>query len=134
MKILICGLSGSGKTTLADKLHEVLLKDYSCQRLNADEIRQETNNWNFSLRGRIEQAHNITARVDNSDFIICDFIAPLKELRSVYDADFIIWMDTVKESKFSDTDALFEPVPDANYIVTTHSEEHVTEIIRRLFE
>ena len=52
MKILIMGLPGSGKTTLASKL----IKQIKAKWLNADEIRKEANDWDFSTEGRIRQS------------------------------------------------------------------------------
>ena len=46
--ILIMGLPGSGKTTLANELGPML----NAKRLNADEVRKEANDWDFSEEGR----------------------------------------------------------------------------------
>ena len=45
--ILIMGLPGAGKTTLAD----ALAKKIEAKRLNADEVRKEANDWDFSEEG-----------------------------------------------------------------------------------
>ena len=50
--ILIMGLPGSGKTTLANELGPML----NAKRLNADEVRKEANDWDFSEEGRKRQA------------------------------------------------------------------------------
>ena len=46
------GLPGSGKTTLANELAPLL----NAKRLNADEVRKEANDWDFSEEGRKRQA------------------------------------------------------------------------------
>ena len=46
------GLPGSGKTTLAEELAPLL----NAKRLNADEVRKEANDWDFSEEGRKRQA------------------------------------------------------------------------------
>ena len=46
------GLPGSGKTTLADEIGPKL----NAKRLNADEVRKEANDWDFSEEGRKRQA------------------------------------------------------------------------------
>ena len=46
------GLPGSGKTTLANELAPML----NAKRLNADEVRKEANDWDFSEEGRKRQA------------------------------------------------------------------------------
>ena len=52
MKILIMGLPGSGKTTLASKLAPLLKAKW----LNADKVRKEVNDWDFSEEARKRQA------------------------------------------------------------------------------
>lgn len=104
MKIFIIGLSGSGKTSLAKELANKL----KAKHLNADELRKEYNDWDFSEAGRLRQAHRIKNLSDKHDLVVCDFIAPKEIHRHIVDADILIWMDTVKESKYKDTDKLFE--------------------------
>jgi len=104
MRILIIGLSGSGKTTLAKELSASL----NAKHLNADELRKQYNDWDFSDAGRLRQAHRIKNLSDKYDLVVCDFIAPKEIHRHIVDADILIWMDTVKESKYKDTDKLFE--------------------------
>ena len=51
-KILVMGLPGSGKSYLADKLAPKL----NAVWLNADRVREEANDWDFSPDGRVRQA------------------------------------------------------------------------------
>lgn len=108
MKMLIMGLSGSGKTTLANALKERTL----CKHLNADEIREKYNDWDFSNEGRIRQAvrMNILSNryEDEYPLVICDFIAPLAAQRKIVRPDIVVWCNTVEYSRFKDTDAVFE--------------------------
>ena len=89
------GLPGSGKTTLAEKLFNELLKNHHAEWVNADDLRRETNDWDFSSEGRLRQAERMRHLADNCpnnpDFVIADFVAPLPEMREIYDADFTIW-------------------------------------------
>ena len=105
------GLSGSGKTTLARRL-EASLKSAgkSVTWINADKIRSLYQDWDFSYEGRVRQAKRLAdlANVSDDDYTIVDFIAPLQESRDIFDADFIIWMDTLVISKYEDTDKIFE--------------------------
>ena len=109
MKILICGLSGSGKTVLAKVLERKL--EY-CFHLNADEVREKYNDWDFSLEGRIRQAKRMSSLADELlkelDYVICDFICPTNETRKLVSPDYIIYMDTINKSIFEDTDKIFE--------------------------
>ena len=107
IKILVLGLPGSGKTTLSDKLGKLL----NAKRVNADEIRKRFNDWDFSLEGRIRQAKRMNMisdkeKIDN--VVITDFICPTKEARKNFNADYIIWMNTIKMGRFDDTNQMFE--------------------------
>lgn len=121
-KILIMGLPGSGKTFLAKELKkqlEVLGKKVDWY--NADIVREKFNDWDFSEEGRIRQSFRMKVLADESDadFVIADFVAPLPQMRVNYDADWTIWVDTIKEGRFEDTNKVF--VPPENY------DFHVTE-------
>jgi len=119
-KILVMGLSGSGKTTLAKSLVDVLLEYKAVVRLNADIVRETANDWDFSEEGRTRQAHRLKNIADRStsDIVVCDFIAPLPESREIFNADYTIWMNTVKHSKYRDTDDVFNSPTNTNIIIT----------------
>ena len=74
------GLPGAGKTTLAEKLR-IYFEHYEKKViwLNADRVRKEYNDWDFSHEGRIRQSHRMRELADKieCDFVICDFVAPL---------------------------------------------------------
>ena len=107
MKILIMGLPGSGKTTLAAKLSKKLKAKW----LNADKIRKKFDDWDFSKEGRIRQAKRlakISQKFEKKGLVVvADFICPKPETRKLFNSDFIIWMDTIKTSKFKDTNIMF---------------------------
>ena len=116
--ILIMGLPGSGKTTLANELGPML----NAKRLNADEVRKEAGDWDFSKEGRKRQAKrmaNSAIKLKNEgNYVVADFICPTPEARSLFPADFIIWVDTIKEGRFEDTNKMFVPPKHFNYKVT----------------
>jgi adenylylsulfate kinase len=101
------GLPGAGKTTLALNLLNYFSPDVLW--LNADEIRRKFDDWDFSHQGRIRQSRRMReiADVSNRDYIIADFVCPLPEMRNIYDPDFLIWVDTIAEGRFEDTNQVF---------------------------
>ena len=119
MKILIMGLPGSGKTTLAEKLLEYLHMNGPAEWLNADEVRKEFDDWDFTPEGRLRQAKRMRILADKCVEagypIICDFVCPTKELRAVFDANVTIWLDTIPKGRFADTNSIFEKPTEEEY-------------------
>ena len=101
------GLPGSGKTTLASELAPLI----NAKRINADEVRKGANDWDFSKEGRSRQAKRMADLAkkikDEGDYVIADFICPTPEARSLFPADYIVWVDTIKKGRFDDTNAMF---------------------------
>jgi len=105
--ILIMGLPGSGKTTLASKLTRLI----NAKWINANKVREEANDWDFSPEGRIRQSERmlkLALDLKKNNNVVVDFVCPTNKTREIFNPDFIIWMDTIKKSKFDDTNKLFE--------------------------
>jgi adenylylsulfate kinase len=117
--ILIMGLPGSGKTTLANELGTIL----DAKRLNADEVRKEANDWDFSEEGRKRQSKRMAEFAlklkNEGNYVVADFICPTPEARSLFPADYIIWVDTIKEGRFEDTNKMFVKPDKYDFHVTT---------------
>jgi adenylylsulfate kinase len=108
-KILIFGLPGSGKTTLANRLVELL---DNTVWYNADKVREEYNDWDFSMEGRIRQMERMKSLTSNAvsegKYAIADFVCPTNELRQEFGADITIYMDTISKSRYQDTNMVFQ--------------------------
>ncbi len=105
-KILIFGLPGSGKSTLANKLSKKL----DCPHINADQVREKFNDWDFSDSGRLRQAYRMKeiAEQTKGQYAILDFVCPKFEYRRIIASDINIFMDTINKSKFDNTNSIFE--------------------------
>lgn len=128
-KILVMGLPGSGKTYFAERLKSYLENTVTrsftfldgdsafpnlkarVEWFNADDVRKKFNDWDFSKEGRIRQSLRMAefALKSNCEFVICDFVAPLAEMRHNFKADWTIWMDTIDVSRYDDTNKVFNP-------------------------
>ena len=131
--ILIMGLPGAGKTTLAEQLAPKL----NAKRLNADEVRKNANDWDFSEEGRIRQAKRMAEFAQKlkkeGNYVLADFICPTPEARSLFPADYIIWVDTIKEGRFEDTNQMFIKPEKFNFQVTSKDVKYwVPKILKDL--
>ncbi len=117
--ILIMGLPGAGKTTLASHLVPLLKAKW----LNADEVRKEANDWDFSAEGRVRQAKRMWSKAEEyknqGQNVVADFVCPTPEARNLFPADYIIWLDTIDEGRFEDTNKMFVKPEKYNFRVTT---------------
>ena len=113
------GLPGSGKTTLANELGPML----NAKRLNADEVRKEANDWDFSEEGRKKQAKRMADLAlkfkEDKGYVVADFICPTPEARNLFPSDYIVWVDTIKEGRFDDTNKMFVKPNKYDFHVTT---------------
>jgi len=147
IKILIMGLPGAGKTYFAERLKKYL-EDFSdvssmpsssmikfehipqkwnakVDWFNADDIRKRFNDWDFTKEGRIRQSLRMAefALKCSGDFVICDFVAPLPEMRHNFKADWTIWIDTIDKGRYDDTNKAFIPPDIYDFRITEQNAE-----------
>ena len=113
------GLPGSGKTTLASELVPLLKAKW----INNDKVRRAANDWDFSEEARKRQAKrmaDLAEKYSKEDhYVVADFICPTPEARKLFNADFIIWVDTIKKGRFDDTNAMFVKPEKFDFHVTS---------------
>lgn len=132
ISILIMGLPGSGKTTLARQVRERLFtENKTASWFNADEVRKQYDDWDFSHKGRIRQSLRMRDLADEStnDYVICDFVAPLVEMRDNFAADWTVWVDTLDSGRFEDTNKAFVPPTQYDFRITEQNAEVWSEYI-----
>jgi hypothetical protein len=123
MIIQIIGLPGSGKTALATALKERI----NAIHLNADEVRSTVNSdLGFTAEDRIEQARRMgeMARLIANQGVapvIVDFVCPTDLTRAAFGKpDIFIWMDTIQEGRFEDTNRMFEKPDSYDFKFSNH--------------
>ena len=154
-RILIMGLPGAGKTYLAQALKKYLQNNGDLMKINpgrvtnyegipgpdfmnvgvdwfnADDVRKKYNDWDFSKEGRIRQSLRMFqfAMDCTGEYVICDFVAPLVEMRNNFKADWTIWVDTIDKGRYEDTNRAFVPPEVYDFRVTEQNCEKWAEFI-----
>ena len=119
------GLPGSGKTSLASKLVPLLKAKW----LNNDKVRKTVNDWDFSEEGRVRQAKRVAdiaqkfKKEGNYEYLVADYICPTPQTRKLFNADYIVWINTIKEGRFDDTNKMFVKPEKFDFEVTTQDAE-----------
>ena len=129
------GLPGSGKTTLAKKIVDNF---GDIAWFNADQVRKMSNDWDFSISGRNRQAKRMTNyanfEINNNRSVICDFIAPTDLSRKIFNANYIIWMDTIRKSLYEDTNKLFQNPKNVDFNITERNDKNYINIAYEIKE
>ena len=132
MKILIMGLPGSGKTYLTERLVPIIGSAW----FNADKIREMANDWDFSEEGRIRQSDRMKTFADfeksHGRIVVCDFVCPTMETRQLFGADFTVWMDTINEGRYEDTNKLFEPPVNVEMRITEWNQNNHLDVAEEI--
>ena len=121
--ILIMGLPGAGKTYLARRLVPYLKAVW----LNNDEVRKKDNNWDFSYEGRDRQSKRMRdlaqKALNEGEHVVADFVCPTPKTRKDFNADIVIWVDTIKKGRFEDTNKMFIKPNEFDFRVTEKNAE-----------
>lgn len=135
MKILVMGLPGSGKTWFSERAQKAL----ECAWYNADKVREMAGDWDFTPEGRNRQALRMRTIADfernQGRTVICDFVCPTDVSRTMFKADYVIWMNTIKEGRFEDTNKMFEPPEKYDMEITGYlTDGEIRDIVRGITE
>ena len=118
MKILFMGLPGAGKTYLSERVSKIL----DCAWYNADNVRHMAKDWDFTEEGRVRQSKRMRTFADfeksHNRNVICDFVCPTEETRKEFDADLVIWVNTIEKGRFENTNKVFVPPKKYDFEVT----------------
>jgi adenylylsulfate kinase len=135
MIIQIIGQAGSRKTTVA----KMLASRINATHINADDVRADLNkDLGFSIEDRVENARRLGALArlleKQGQLVIVDFICPTQATRDAFGKpDIQVWMNTIKEGRFEDTNKIWEEPKDFDFQITEDisSKEAVDGIITR---
>jgi len=135
MNILIYGLPTSGKSTLSEKIIAITGTE-NVKHINADKVRQAWNDWNFDDMSRVRQAkrmHGI-ANLNAAESIntIVDFVCPFNDYRRLPAWDYKIWVNTIEEGPYEDTNKIFEKPASDTVDLTITSWEEVDAIAQEI--
>jgi len=136
--ILVFGLPGSGKTTFATKLKE-LFGDKAIH-FNADTVRKEANDWDFSEEGRRRQANRMRSSAEMAKNMgkhaILDFVCPKREYRNLINADYTVYMAIPPVRDYPDTTAVFEKPnsPEELFVWDINSYEESDKSVYELYD
>jgi adenylylsulfate kinase len=70
-------------------------------------------------KDKLKEWQTLHLNKEEGNFVVADFICPTPEARSLFPADLVIWVDTIKEGRFDDTNKMFVKPDKYDFHVTT---------------
>jgi adenylylsulfate kinase len=130
IRVLVTGLPGSGKTRFSEMVRKRMpLKTVV---FNGDLVRAVFNDWNFSHESRTRQAIRMSEMwiPPHAELVLYDFVCPRDEYRDIINADFVVWVNTIKSSKYGDTNQIWEDPKRVTYSINEELHfEYVSELL-----
>ena len=109
--------------------------------INADNVRSHYADWDFTPEGRMRQAARMRYLADGvvmaGKVAVADFVAPTDQARMEFNPDFTVWMDTIPEGRFEDTNKMFVQPPHCDYHVEgwfSDTHEVLLKVVQRWME
>jgi adenylylsulfate kinase len=126
-------LPGSGKSTLAEPFAELIGGVW----INADKVRAHYDDWDFTPEGRMRQAQRMKHLADGvvlaGKIAVADFVCPTEAARAEFAPDYTVWMDTIEEGRFEDTNKMFESPAQWDYHVARwfdNTHEQLVQVVQ----
>ena len=129
LKVLVMGLPGAGKSTLSKKL---AARIPDAVHIDAADVRRASRDFDFSEAGRIRSAIRMRDAADASPakVVIMDSVAAMQEQRDLLGAHVTIWMNTIAQSRFKDTNDVFEDPEFCNIEIQDFDDSRIGTIIK----
>lgn len=117
MKVLVFGLPGSGKGDVAKYLSEQIRGVH----LDVCAIRTNMNDWSMSIQSRIKVNEHLKSAALGAEscdkIVIMESLAEFPDIRRDLNPDYIVWVDTISECTYDDTNLFFQqPIEDMEHI------------------
>ena len=81
------------------------------------------NDWDFSAEARLKQAKRMSdladKHIEEGFNVVADFICPVPKARELFNADYVVWVDTIDKGRFDDTNEMFVKPEKFNFHVTS---------------
>ena len=102
--------------------------------MNAEYVRNKYNDWDFTSKGRLRQTLRMCHLADGvvmaGKIAVADFVCPTQITRDWFKADYTVWMDTLKESQYEDTNSIFMKPDKVDYHVNEWFEDTHAQLVK----